>query len=326
MDSQQPGAKPQTSGAGVGVPQAGGVVRAYPKPPAFFPRFVMLLLKPESWPAAAQYPFWVTLLPLILAVVIASGAVAFSGRAKFFAFARGFASGYDKQYPALRINSDGVVSTAKDATQPCDFHFNGEPFVVDTTGKTSFESIKGDMATLVTDRTVYQRWMGQDMPAQPLEDAYIYAFPAPGAWLVPQKGEPDNVIDGEHLTKWLNTHEGALSVGVVLFGFMSKFLGETLWITVMLFLLRPAIMIGAAMGEKRLIMPKRALYRIGAALLVPVVVFAGITQAAGYSAASVMGGENALIVWYFACALMAVWAGHLAQQMYTPKAQRPRQS
>ena len=171
--------------------------------------------------------------------------------------------------------------------------------------------------------------MGQDLPPQPFADAFIYVspapFPIPGSWLVPEKGEADVVIDGEHLAKWVSDHNAVLSVGVVVFTFIGKFAAEALWITVMLFLLRPAIMIGAAIGERRLIMPRRALYRIGAALLVPVVLFAGVMQAAGYSAASVMGGENALIVWYFACALMSVWAGHMAQQMYTPKAQRPRQ-
>ncbi|MGN6369461.1 MAG: hypothetical protein ACTHN5_14475 [Phycisphaerae bacterium] len=318
MDSQQPGAKPQTSGAGVGVPRPPGIVRAYPKPPALLPRFVMLLLKPESWPAAAQYPFWVTLLPLILAVVIASGAVALSQRSQFFTFAHQFAANYDKEYPPLRINSDGVVSAPKDAKQPCDFDFNGQPFVVDTTGKSAFASIKGDMATLITDRSVYQRVMGQDIVPQPLAESYF-------AQLVPEKGEPDTVIDSRHITKFLADYHAALSVCVVMFTFAVKFIAESVWIVVMLFLLQSAIMVGAAMGEKRLIMPRRALYRIGAALLVPVVVFAGITQAVGYSAASVVGGENALILWFFACSLMGVWAGHMAQQMYTPRTHRPRQ-
>jgi hypothetical protein len=293
-------------------------MRAYPKPPAFFPRFVLLLLKPESWPAAAQYPFWVTLLPLIFAVVIASAAVAYSARAKFFEFAQGFASTYDKHYPALQVNSEGEVHAGA-TTQPFDLHLNETPFIVDPAGKTSFESVKGDYATLISNGKVYQRVMGMDLSPQPITSVLPYCL------LVPPKGET-RVIDGAHISAGLAEYRTGLEILVMVTTFAIKALAETIWIVVMLFLLRPAIMVGAMMGEKRLIMPKRALYRIAAALLVPVVMFAGITQAAGYSAASVVGAQNALILWYFACALMAVWAGHMAQQMYTPKTRRPRQS
>ena len=278
----------------------------------------MLLLKPESWTAAAQYPFWVTLLPLIFAVVIAAGAVAVSVRAKVYTFAQEFAATYDKHYPVLQVNSDGIVTTAPPTTQPFDLHFNETPFIVDPTGKMGFDLVKGDFATLITAGKVYQRVMGVDIPSEPLAGVLPYCL------LVPEKGQT-TVVDGAHISAWLTDHRTGVGMLVMATVFLLKLLSESLWIFVMLFLLRPAIMIGAALGEKRLIMPRRALYRIGAALLIPVVMFAGITQAAGYSAASVVGGENALILWYFACALMAVWAGRMAQQMYTPKTQRPRQ-
>ena len=167
--------------------------------------------------------------------------------------------------------------------------------------------------------------MGKDFPPQPFADSYLYAIPVPGSVFLPAKGET-TVIDGSHIQGWVDAHRVPLGAGVATVAFIMKFLAEALWITVMLFLLRPAIMVGAAMGERRLIMPKRAVYRIGAALLVPVVVFAGAMQAAGYSAASMVGGENSLILWYFACAALALWAGRLAQQMYLPKPQRPRTS
>jgi len=311
----------------MGVPTARRLGRTYPKPPAFLPRFVMLLLKPESWAAAAQYPFWVTLLPLVLAVVIASGAVAMSMKSRFFGFVESFTKEYDKHYPVLQVNSDGEVTAAKGAVQPFDFDFNGTPFVVDTTGKTSFEAVKGDTATLITKDKVYQRVMGQALPEQNLRDAYLYSVPMPGSVFVPSKGEAETVIDGAHIAGWVAEHRTALGTAVVIAAFLAKFLAESIWVAVMAFLLRPTIMIGAAIGERRLVMPKRALYRIAAALLVPVVVFAGVMQAFGYSMGALVGPENGLILWYFACAAMGLWAGHLAQQMYMPpKSQGPRAS
>ena len=226
-----------------------------------------------------------TLLPLILAVLISCTAVAVNARSNFYAFAQEFAATYDKHYPALQVNSDGIVTAAADHTQPFDFRLNGTPFIVDPTNKMSFDLVKGDIAMLITDGKVYQRAMVDISPKQ-ITGVLPYCL------LVPEKGQT-TVIDGSHISTWLAENRTGVGLLVMTTIFVLKLLSESLWSAVMLFLLRPAIMIGAAMGAKRLIMPNRASTGLARRLLVPVVLFAGIMQATGYSAAAVMGGENA---------------------------------
>lgn len=314
MDSRHPGAKPESRRTGsIAVPQTQRTVRRYPKPPALLKRFLLLLLKPEAWPAAAQYPFWVTLMPLVLSVVLAAAAVGVGGSAQFMKRLDYFAKSYDQKYPAMQLNGDGVLSLPSSATQPFDFSQNGNPFVVDTTGKTSFDAVKGDTATLITDRNVYVRVLGNELSPQPIAEVPPYSL------FVPAKGEV-NTFDSAHIRNWTAANRTAVAWGAGLLAFVLKGMGESLWILVTLFLVHPVVMVGAAVGEKPLALPKRAAYRIVAALLVPVVLFGGVMQGAGYSADSVVGSERAFIFWFFATAAVAFWAGKMAKRMYNPKA------
>jgi hypothetical protein len=298
-------------------PQGRQVARRYPKPPPFLKRLVLLVLKPEAWAAAAQYPFWVTLLPLLLALSIASAAVAVGGTARLLTQLDTFAQFYDSHYPTLHINSDGKLSVEGAATQPVDFSSADAPFLIDTTGKTNFDLVKGNDAVLITDHLIYQRFQGANLPPGSISERL------PWAWFIPEKGQT-TTIDTSHIQTFMAEYRPQIMMGAgFLIGFM-KFIGEFLWVAITLFFIRPMIMVGAAMGKQSLVMPKRAAYRIGAALLVPVVLFGGIMQGLGYSAGSVVGEENGLIFWCFASGALAVWAGVMAKKMYAPKARGPR--
>ncbi len=72
----------------------------------------------------------------------------------------------------------------------------------------------------------------------------------------------------------------------------------------------------------RLILPRRASYRVAAAVLVPLVMFDGILHAVGHPVNSLLGVEWTSLFWFVAAAGLAVWAGIMARVMYTPKVVR----
>jgi uncharacterized membrane protein len=111
---------------------------------------------------------------------------------------------------------------------------------------------------------------------------------------------------------------------VAMLTFLIKIFTESLWVAAMMFLIFPAVTIGAAVGSPRLFIPRRAAYRIAAAVLVPLILLSDLTTSAGFSVAGVVGGENSLIFWFFAAGALAFWAGHMAKAMFVPKQARRR--
>jgi hypothetical protein len=85
------------------------------------------------------------------------------------------------------------------------------------------------------------------------------------------------------------------------------------------------VIIGAVIGGRGLMIPRRVAYRIAGAVLVPLVIFSGMLQAVGYPASATLGDEGALILWCVAACVMAAYGGVLARQMFVPaNRQEPR--
>ena len=80
---------------------AGGAgVQRLSKPPAFLPQFVMLCIRPETWAEVCRlYPTRFTIMPLVLAVVLAAAVVGFSENARLVNDLQSFAATYDAHYP-----------------------------------------------------------------------------------------------------------------------------------------------------------------------------------------------------------------------------------
>ena len=303
--------------------------RRYPKPPALGKRLILLGLKPEAWPAAAKYPLWVTLLPLFLAVLIAAAAFATSMTIQVTRGLDSFAATYDARFPELDVNSDGILSVkAPPATLPATTTSEASPiavhkepleftpgFIVDTTGKTTMQTVKEPFATLITNHQIFCRTAGHDSDPIEIKDA--------AAEFLPAKGEISR-INGSTIRSFLADRRPALITTIIVIAAATKIFSESLWIVLTMFLIFPAVSIGAAIGRTRLFVPKRAAYRIAAAVLVPIVLFSSLTNAAGYSVASVVGPENSMIFWFFSAAALAFWAGYMAKGMFLPKVVRRR--
>ncbi len=292
---------------------------------------MLLALKPEAWPAAAKYPLWVTLVPLFLAVLIAAAAFATSMTVQVMHGLDSFAATYDARFPELDVNSDGILSVkAAAATLPAAaagsagaaaVAVHKEPleftpgFIVDTTGKTTMETVKEPFATLINSHQIFCRTAGHDSDPIEIKDA--------AAEFLPTKGGIAR-INGTTIGNFLADRRPALVTTIIAIAAATKIFSESLWIVLTMFLIFPAVSIGAAIGRTRLFVPKRAAYRIAAAVLVPIVLFSSLTNAAGYSVASVVGPENSLIFWFFSAGALAFWAGYMAKGMFLPKVVRRR--
>ena len=92
-----------------------------------------------------------------------------------------------------------------------------------------------------------------------------------------------------------------------------------LLLTVMLlFFLGPLITLTASIGEQRLLLPKRAAYRIAIAIMVPLMVLGGTLDASGYSPMITLGLYGALLFWFLAGCGLGIWSGIMARRMFGP--------
>jgi hypothetical protein len=121
----------------------------------------------------------------------------------------------------------------------------------------------------------------------------------------------------------------APQLGIVygLMAAMTQVIADVLWAAVIMFFLSPLITLVASMGERSLLLPRRAAYRMAAALLVPLILFNALMTAIGYSILTTMGGDFGLLFWFLGASGMAVWTGVMARRMYgSTKRHSPRQS
>src|SRR4051812_46779261 len=147
---------------------AGGGVRRYPRPPGFIPRFVMLCLRPESWAEAARYPTYITLIPLVLAIVIGAVVISVGETTRLVHSLETFAGNYETKnhYPALELNSDGVLSAKGELNSPIRITLPTTPVaitvLIDPTHKTTPDTLKMPDTIFVTDKELV--FMGPDGP------------------------------------------------------------------------------------------------------------------------------------------------------------------
>jgi hypothetical protein len=90
----------------------------------------------------------------------------------------------------------------------------------------------------------------------------------------------------------------------------------------MMFFISPLITLVASVGERSLLLPRRAAYRMAAALLIPLLIFNAVMQVAGYPISGAFGGEIGWLIWFGAAAGLAVWTGIMARNMFGPTRRR----
>jgi hypothetical protein len=320
----KPDVKSTASARSGGQPGGAGVttapVRRYPKPPALLPRFIMLCLRPESWAEAARYPTFFTILPLALALLLSAGLIAAAEMSRTFDTFLSFAQSYDHHaYPPLELHSDGTLSATGPLTDPIriEFPVSGSLLLIDPTGKTLPETTKVP-GVFITDKEMVL--LSQEGPAMRFPLAGILDNPMSPVHL-PPPGQTRRV-DGPSIAAFLQDHRGEFVQWGILAAAMS-FLSDGLWAAIMMFLLCPIVMLATAgprlnpdAPDRRLILPRRAAYRMAAALLIPLVMLSAILRAIGHPVAVLLGGEGSLLFWFFSAGALAIWTGFMARRMY----------
>ncbi|HVS73433.1 MAG TPA: hypothetical protein VHQ47_19570 [Phycisphaerae bacterium] len=276
-------------------------------------RLANLCLRPESWAEAARYPFWVTLIALIVALLIGSAATAVGMSRNFVHGLAQVGQVYDSRYSPMTMSSDGVLSPIGKWKGPITL-FDGA-VVIDPTGHTTMDSASAP-EILINAHEVQERMPGSPMVV-PISKAPLIAD------LVPPAGQIKR-IDGAAIRTLVAQRRMSLLLLGWMAGFITKLLGETLWALITIFLISPMVSIGAAVGGRRLLIPRRVAHRIAAAVVVPLIVFGGIMQGCGYPLGEAIGIEPAMIAWFLAASAMAAWAGVLARRMYMPAKGRAR--
>ncbi len=302
-----------------GLPQAGALrgTRSYPKPPPLLVRLLLLCFKPEAWAETARYPLHVTLIPLLLAIVIGAIAISYGETSRLVASLQNFAATYEEHhYPPLQLDSKGVLSVDGDLPDPIRFELSGMPVLIDPTGKTRPDSLKYN-AIVITDKNAVLVSEEGSPFSVPLTTASMFLaakIPAPGT---------TKIIDGPSLRVFVANRlpnfvfSGALAVVFQVFI-------DSIWATLMMLLLSPLVTLAAAGPrpeagtDRRLMLPRRAAYRMAAGLLVPAVLISAGFRASGHPLQATLGMFT-LGFWFLATGGMAIWTGILARRMYGPK-------
>ncbi len=310
MDERRQEAVSGTDRAGA-RPAGAAVVRRYPKPPPLWARLIALCLRPESWAEAARYPFWVTLVALIVALVVGSSGAAIGTGRSYVTSLEGLTQNYDARYSRMELSSDGVLSYDTPWKGPVRW----KNIVVDPTDKTDIESLPANFSMLIGSKNVSFQFLGA-----PQVSTIKKLFPT----VLPARGT--KVIDGALVSRNVDDFRVPMFVGVAGLTFVWRLFAESLWIALTMYLVAPLVVIGAAAGGRSLMIPRRVAYRIAGAVLVPLVIFSGVLQAIGYSASAALSDEGALILWCVAAGAMAAWAGVMARRMYVPAKPQERRS
>jgi hypothetical protein len=271
---------------------------------------VLFCLKPESWPAAARYPSRFTMIPLVIAIVLAAVLIGASDGVRF---TRDL-DRYSADLPALVINSDGVLKYKEPRTEPIRFKFTRGQVVLDPANVSKIDVSKTPNTYLITDRDIIAPGLGGAETRYPLSTLPNYGIP------LPEKGKT-TTFDASAL----RSDAPGMGVGLGFVVFLSQIIADTLWSAMMMFFISPLITLVASVGTRSLLLPRRASYRMAAALLIPLIIFNAVMHLAGYPISDAFGGggEVAWLIFFAAAAALAAWTGMMAKQMYGPRRKVP---
>ncbi len=312
------------AGAGAGV--GGQPLRRDPKPPPLLVRLISLCLRPEAWAQTARYPTRVTVIPLLLATLLSAGLVAVSMASAFRASVATSADRFDAQkFPAITLDSDGNLHAAGPMDRPARIDLESAtvslPVLIDPTGKTTTDSVKDPLAILVEGNEAIMLVNGQKLIEQTLPDA-LRALDID----LPAKGSVAPLDGGSIRAFAAGRSQVFAAVGLSFW--LGVAITDGLWCLMTIFFISPLIMLAAAVTlnadgpERRLILPRRAAYRMAAGLLVPLVIVDAVLTAIGHPVAALLGAQGAMIFWFIAAGALAVWTGIMANHMYGPKPRR----
>jgi hypothetical protein len=311
LPARQPPATPPPLKASQAAGQAtrtGPPRRPYPKPPSLLRLIGLLCIRPDQWAQAARYPMFVTIFPLALTILLTSIALAVTASGEALTYLHKQARLYDANYAPM-VYANGTLSVQTPGKPLPHFDSGNDEIIIDPTIKSLPDASSDKLGTiLLNDRGLTQRFGGVKWSRSyaELKDTPFYSslfFPT----------DPFT-INSAGLESYLNVRKSAITNLVALMVFMSSVVRNAAWALFVSLLVVPLVQI----ATRRLAIPFRVAWRIALAVTVPLIILDALLNVLGMPLIDTVGPEVTPLIWTGFAAGMAIWAGFLADSMYTP--------
>jgi hypothetical protein len=308
---------PPPPGSGPGAEQRQVVP---PRPPPLPLRIVLLIVQPEQWAHAALYRYSATFWPLLWVLVITSTIVALATGSRILDSCRTFARSYDHRYQPMLLKNGELSVIPQKGLKPLSINGKFARLMVRPQAQGSYTNTSRRWVFVITHGAVVLTgsWFSKPIvwPLLPLQESMAKAN---GAAIKRVAGQPRDVppvrIDSATLEKFLQTYRPALLTWFAILGGAIIDLRQAFWCLLMIVLTGPLVMI----LNRNLGMPLRVAYRIGTAVLAPVLALQCLLIVLRVLP---LESQSTLVetVLFFSPVLLAVWAGVLANRMFHPRA------
>ncbi|HTV48736.1 MAG TPA: DUF1189 family protein [Phycisphaerae bacterium] len=299
-----------------------------PRAPFLLKRIFLLIVDPEWWAKSAMYPysatFWALFWVTVLTSIILAMTLLFPVANNFVSMARDFAVSYDHNYPPMLLDN-GKLSFTGPRAKPGQFiELTGEnaQLVIDPSGQAKISPPDGDLmmnvdvtqSNIVVHSPLYQQPQIISLADIQGRLAVILNLPANAAPSANQT--PPVTLDSTSLTRIVNIMGLVFLFLTVCLGWLLLFLQQAIWSVLMIILVAPiTVMVCRGLG-----MPLRVAYRIGTAVMVPVLVVSCFLE----SLKIISLGNQATDQWetFLQLAVLlspipiAIWAAMIANRLF----------
>jgi hypothetical protein len=293
--------------------------------PPVFGHTLALCLRPEAWAAAGRYKLRTLLLPVLVALLLATATSAVMASRQAAASLQAFAATYDAHYPAMVWQNDHLAwappaaapaaaptaaTTAAAAapgavpTQPVPIHVSQATIILDPNDQTTLAALD-DPAIVIGSRQIHIRTplAHRTLPVSALVNR-LGLIPA---------GQTTARIDSASLTAANARIGSVLAITTGTLTGIAEFLGNALWVLCMVLVMAPVVQLGVP----GFAMPRRIAFRVALAVTVPLLIASALLTVLGLTPRAIFGSDVATLVWAGAAAACCFWAGLLATRVFS---------
>ncbi len=233
--------------------------RAYPKPPSILRHIALLCARPDQWAQAARYPMYVTLIPVIVTILLASLFLSINSATSSLQFIRNFAQTYDQRFTPLTF-SKGVLTGQATA----DKHF--PQFNLKMPGPFQPMTVKFDPAIQATPSAT-------DSPTVVFSNRAVYSpgltltYEDLNTLLMATLAPPTDpfIINSAGIVNYLHARKLPLLIFIGFIALIHTLVRNLLWSLLTAFLVTPFVQLAG----QRLAIPYRVAWRIAFSINVP---------------------------------------------------------
>ena len=296
-----------------------------PKPPRFFKRLGLLLLRPEQWAESALFPYRYVLWPLLFIILVMSIPLAVHFAGKLVDVEEAAVGQYDLYFRPMLLSHGTLTILPEPGKKILRLNQPDYELRVDLTGHKTPADLHQPMGLLATKNKLYTKalWARQTLPLSRVQRYFLLASGNNAMRHVPINKLPDVTVNSKSLKLLLNYLRPKLIPGISLALFLINMVSFLGWSLIMTVLIAPGVMI----LNQQLAMPLRVAMRIGTAVMIPLVVVRGLLEYFRYSSLMPSPGHSGdfyAMIWWLAPLPLGLWAGFLASRHLTRTSHKQR--